>query len=346
MNNIIKQLIRSRVLSIVFFVLLAIGCPALSAYSGNWTNINKKKYVPISPLNLNEPYPGQGSFRSYFDFYKLNIPNIKHYFGSFISNGYIIAANVFRPENHKATVFLLHGYFDHTGTLKDTIHFLVNEGFAVAAYDMPGHGLSSGERASINDFKVYSDILNDFVSLYQTKFPGPLHIIAHSTGCAATIDFILTTDNMPFEKIILIAPLMRSYAWYLSKTGMFLCSPFFDSVPRKFGKNSSNTEFLKFVKEKDPLQYRKVPLQWVTSLFEWNESFQDYGVSSKNLLVIQGNLDKTVAWRYNLKKIKEQFPKAEIKIIKNGRHHLLNESSELQKRTFNTILIYLEHTVD
>ena len=341
MNNIIKKLTRSRVLSITLFVLLATGCPALSAHADNWKNINKKKYVEISPLNLNEPYPGHGSFKSYFDFYELNIPNIKHYFGSFRSNGYIIAAQVFMPENHKAAVFLLHGYLDHTGILKDTIHFLVKEGFAVAAYDMPGHGLSSGERVSIDDFKVYSDILNDFVSLYQTQFPGPLHIIAHSTGCAATIDFILTTDNMPFDKIILIAPLIRSYAWYLSKTGMFLCRPFFDSVPRKFGNNSSNTEFLQFVKEKDPLQYRKVPFQWVESLFEWNKTFQDYGVSLKNLLVIQGNLDKTVSWKYNLKKIKEQFPKAEIKIIKNGRHHLLNESSELQKRIFNQISAYL-----
>ena len=342
MNNIIKKSTRNRMLYIVLFVLLVTECSPLSVSADNWKNINKKKYVSISPFNLNEPYSKHGSFRSYFDFYELNIPDIKHYFGSFESNGYTIAANIFVPEKYKASVFLLHGYFDHAGILKDTIHFLVKEGFAVAAYDMPGHGLSSGERASIDSFKIYADILNDFVSLYKTKFTGPLHVIAHSTGCAVVMEFILTTDSPLFEKIIFVAPLVRSYAWYLSKTGLLICDPVCDSVPRIFGKNSSNPVFLQFIKEKDPLQYQRVPFQWVKSLFKWNESFQDYGTSSKSLLVIQGSLDKTVAWKYNLKKIKEKFPKAEVKIIKNGRHHLLNENPELQKNIFNQISDYLK----
>ena len=340
-NSIIKKLREKGTLYVAIFILFITECLPMFVYADNWKSINNKKNISIPPLNLSEPCSEHSSFNSYFDFYKLNVPGIKHYFGSFESNGYTIAANIFVPEKYKASVFLLHGYFDHAGILKDIIHFLVQKGLAVAAYDMPGHGLSSGERASIDNFKIYADILNDFVSLYKTKFTGPLHVIAHSTGCAVVMEFILTTDSPLFEKIIFIAPLVRSYAWYLSKTGLFLCNPFCDSVPRIFGKNSSNPDFLQFIKEKDSLQYRKVPFQWVKSLFKWNESFQDYGTSSKNLLVIQGSLDKTVAWKYNLKKIKEKFPKAEVKIIKNGRHHLLNENSEMQKNIFNQILAYL-----
>ncbi|MBL0731971.1 MAG: alpha/beta hydrolase [Desulfosarcina sp.] len=333
MNNPVKLLF----FYLILFILLFTGSFSSSVYAKNWQNINKNGFLHIPPLDLDSPCSGNGGFQSYFDFYNLNIPAAKHYFGSFRSNGYTIAANIFIPEKHKATIFLLHGYFDHTGIFKDTIHFFVNKGYAVAVYDMPGHGLSSGERASIIDFKIYSSILNDFVTLCRSQIPYPFHSIAHSTGCSAVIDLILTAEDVPFDKVILIAPLVRSYGWYLSKTGVFLCSSFLKTVPRKFCTVSSNSHFLQFVKNKDPLQYKKVPLQWPKALFKWNELIQDYKVSSKKILIIQGKLDKTVAWKYNLKILKQKFPNLKIKMIKQGRHHLLNEEDVMKKRIFNII---------
>ena len=334
MNNPVKLLFFYLILFILFFT----GCFSSPVYAENWQNINKSGFVHIPPLDLDVPCFENGAFQSYFNFYNLNIPTAKHYFGSFKSNGYIIAANIFIPEKHKATIFLLHGYFDHTGILKDTIHFFVKKGYAVATYDMPGHGLSSGERASIADFRVYSSILDDFITLCRSRIPSPFHSIAHSTGCSAVIDLILTAEDVPFDKVILIAPLVRSYGWYLSKTGIFLCSPFLKTIPRLFRTNSSNSHFLQFVKNKDPLQYKRVPLQWPKALFKWNESIQDYKVSSKKILIIQGKLDKIVAWKYNFKILKQKFPNLKIKMIKNGRHHLLNEKDVLQKKIFNIIL--------
>ncbi|MCD6184614.1 MAG: alpha/beta hydrolase [Deltaproteobacteria bacterium] len=342
MNNHVKLIIFYLILCLIFFT----GYFSSPVYAENWQDINKNGFVHLPPLDLDAPCSANGAFQSYFDFYNLNIPAAKHYFGSFRSNGYIIAANIFIPEKHKATLFLMHGYFDHTGILKDTIHFFVKKGYTVAVYDMPGHGLSSGERVSIGDLRIYSSILNDFVTLCQSQIPSPAHIIAHSTGCSAVIDFILTTEDVPFDKVILIAPLVRSYGWYLSKTGVFICNPFFKNIPRKFGKNSSNSHFLQFVKNDDPLQYKKVPLQWPRALFKWNGSIQDYKVSSKKILIIQGKLDKTVAWKYNLKILKQKFPNLEIKMIKNGRHHLLNESPVLQKRIFNLILANIRQRSD
>jgi len=328
-----KALFFYLILCLLFFT----GYFSLPVYAENWQDINKNGFVYIPPLDLNAPCSENSTFQSYFNFYNLNIPAAKHYFGSFRSNGYIIAANIFIPEKYKATLFLLHGYFDHTGIFKDTIHFFVKKGYAVAVYDMPGHGLSSGKRASIRDFRTYSSILNDFVTLCQSNIPSPAHIIAHSTGCSAVIDLILTTKNVPFDKVILVAPLVRSYGWYFCKASIFICNPFLKNVTRKFCTNSSNSSFCEFVKNKDPLQYKKVPLQWPKALFEWNELIQDYKVSSKKILIIQGKLDKTVAWKYNLKFLKQKFPNLKIKMIKNGRHHLLNEDSVLQKRIFNLI---------
>lgn len=338
MSSFIKFLIQKRLFCLILWILFFTGFVTVSVNAGDWKNINQKGFVYIPPINLDAPYPVNGALRSYFDFYDLNRPAVKHYFGSFQSNGYSIAAHIFMPENYKATLFLLHGYFDHTGILKDTIYFFVKKGYAVAIYDMPGHGLSSGERISIENFKIYTSILNDFAALYKSQIPGQMHIIAHSTGCVAVVDFILTSRYNLFNKVILIAPLVRSNYWYFSKAGAFLCRPFFNSVPRIFTKNSSNTNFLQFVKNKDPLQYKKIPLQWVNALFEWNKLFQDYQVSSKKVFIIQGNLDKTVTWKHNLKVLMQKFPNGKSKIIENGRHHLLNEESEMQKMIFELIL--------
>ena len=51
-------------------------------------------------------------------------------------------------------------------------------------------------------------------------------------------------------------------------------------------------------------------------------------------LVIQGDQDTTVDWRWNLARIRETFPAAEIRILQGARHHLVNESPELRAQVF------------
>ncbi len=82
---------------------------------------------------------------TYFNAYDLLCDNCEHLFGTFTSGDHTLAGHIFIPAEPRATVLLMHGYFDHTGTLSQTIHHLIARGYQVAAYDMPGHGLSSGD---------------------------------------------------------------------------------------------------------------------------------------------------------------------------------------------------------
>ena len=61
-------------------------------------------------------------------------------------------------------------------------------------YDHPGHGLSSGARASIDDFSEYVSVLEDFLRIARVHLPGPYHLVAHSMGGAVTLDYLLTAD--------------------------------------------------------------------------------------------------------------------------------------------------------
>ena len=58
-----------------------------------------------------------------------------------------IAVHVYLPKNPIGTIFLLHGYFDHAGSLSFMINAALKRNYAIMTYDLPGHGNSSGKWA-------------------------------------------------------------------------------------------------------------------------------------------------------------------------------------------------------
>ncbi|MHC4753520.1 MAG: alpha/beta hydrolase [Planctomycetota bacterium] len=282
---------------------------------------------------------------NYFEYYGLDFGDEKteHIFGTFDSNEFTIAAHIYKPVKYKATVIILHGYLSHCGQLKNVISFLLENGYAVATYDMPGHGLSTGDRAAIDDFTQYSDVLCDFTEIIMSRLNGPYHLIGFSNGGAAALDYLFTVDGDIFDKVILAAPLVHSYAWEESKAGLKLYEPFAEFVPRLKKRNSSDSEFVEFNKKKDYLHASQVPVKWVQALHEWNEKIEDIPTKNRTLKIIQGSNDTTVDYEYNIKFIKENFCDVEVEMIQNARHELFNESVEIRKEVFTGIITYIEN---
>ena len=127
---------------------------------------------PLQPLNLDVTPDHDGAVTDYFGFYGLDLP-VAHHFGTYRSGITDVAAHVFVPDQPRGSVYLAHGYYDHAGILRNVIRLCVEERFAVAALDLPGHGLSSGERASIDEFGQYSDALCGLVALCRSHLPEP-----------------------------------------------------------------------------------------------------------------------------------------------------------------------------
>ncbi|MDF1645244.1 MAG: alpha/beta hydrolase [Pseudomonadales bacterium] len=302
--------------------------------------------TPYEPDSNREPTKQQ---REYFQFYGIDFENqlvgIHHHFGFFPAAGFDIAAHYYHHKNQlsRGTVFILHGYFDHVGLYKNLIEYCLINGFSVVAYDLPGHGLSTGPRASIESFEQYREVLTTCIQLFESveSATQPWHLMAQSTGCAITMDYLLrlpsSQHSNPFNELIFFAPLVRPVNWRVSSAMHSAGKYFIKSQKRIFTQNSNNVSFLQFVREQDPLQPVILSLQWVTALKQWLKEFHKLPESELSPLVIQGKVDGTVDWQYNIPKIQGKFKQSQVHYLNEGRHHLVNESDPIRDEIFKLV---------
>jgi alpha-beta hydrolase superfamily lysophospholipase len=295
------------------------------------------------PLSFHTQVEKTADIKAYLDYYDFNLEGVDFHFGKVDIDGTKIMVQIFSPQKSKGTVFLLHGYLDHVGSLKNMIHYLIKHHYNVISYDLQGHGLSEGESASVDDFSDYVLTLEKLMKIAKEEMSSPFYIIGHSTGGAIAINYVLKHRDHHFNKLVLVAPLIRSNHWYWTKLGFYLAKPFpfIDDISRNFRENSSDQKYLAFTK-KDPLQPKAVPLSWVKALINWNEELQSYSPTNFDTCVIQGNKDKTVDWEFNLAFIKEKFRHLQVSQIKNGRHALFNEKKEIREEVFTKIHQFLK----
>ncbi|WP_053070453.1 alpha/beta hydrolase [Alkalihalobacillus pseudalcaliphilus] len=271
----------------------------------------------------------------YLQFYHLPHKNIKYCHGYIHSSKEKIFVQSFSKSNPKGTVFLMHGYLDHVGCLSRFIHYLIEQNYQVIGFDLPGHGLSTGEKASIQDFEDYVEVLDDVIHLVKDNIAQPLYLVAHSTGAAISFSYLLNHQNM-FKRVVLIAPLIRAASFRVSKCLFWVAKPFIRQLPRVFRANSNEQAFLEFIKS-DPLQARVLPMKWIGAKLTWFKRISKGQTCSSDVLILQGDRDKTVDWKYNLSYLEKSVPNNEIHLVKGAGHHLLNEVQIVQNQIFKQI---------
>ena len=272
-------------------------------------------------------------FQAYLDFYDLNFDAVTHYAGHLKD---VHKENIFvhvykNKDQTRGTLLAFHGYFVHSALLKYVIKRALSEGYTVIVADLPGHGLSGGKQASIDAFSEYADLIEQLTQRLTQHLPQPYFLLGHSTGGSGVWEYALKNPYNPYKKIVLGAPLVRSYAWGLSAAGFYMGQNILSEVPRLLRPTTREPEFLDLVL-RDPLQYPGTPVQWVKALIEWNDQqIETYPPSAKPLLIIQGTEDTVVEAEYNIPFLQRKFPFAEtqwnafkIKALLNLSFFLLN----------------------
>ncbi|WP_461537306.1 alpha/beta hydrolase [Spongorhabdus nitratireducens] len=256
--------------------------------------------------------------------------------------GYRIAVNLFQPAHSKGTVFVLHGYYDHCGLYGHAFRFWLEQGFTVLAYDLPGHGISSGARVAIDCFSEYRKVLKSILDLSRQQLPEPWYLMGQSTGGAIITDYLtheeIKPESSPIKEVILLSPLVRPVHWKKAALQYLLVNKLIKAVPRKFGNNTRDENFKKFVRGMDPLQSRVVPVSWVGALRNWIKKIEHLAFQSPyHPAVVQGDNDSTVDWRHNMEVLKRLYAAPDILILPGAGHHLVNETSETRNDFFRFI---------
>ncbi|SCW62724.1 MULTISPECIES: alpha/beta hydrolase [unclassified Pseudomonas] len=276
--------------------------------------------------------------QAYQRFYGLDFPqrNMRKGLGRFEVGGYELVSQVWWPDKAVATMFVFHGYYDHMGLYRYLIEWALEQKFAVIACDLPGHGLSSGERASIEDFAEYQATLQGLLAEAATlDLPHPWHLCGQSTGGAIVVDHVLNhgAQSPAQGQVILLSPLVRPRAWGWSRLSYYLLKPFVTGIARRFSENSTDPQFLPFL-QADPLQPLRLPTAWVGALAQWIKRIEAAPSSPRQPLIVQGQADMTVDWVHNLQVLRGKFDRPQVLMLPEGRHHLANEALALRQEMF------------
>jgi alpha-beta hydrolase superfamily lysophospholipase len=276
-----------------------------------------------------EPTPLQLAFCRYYGIdFTATHPGLHYCLGTVQSGDFRLAVHCWQQEGASSNLLLVHGYFDHSGLFGKLIEHGLSLNCNGLIFDLPGHGLSSGAPAVIDDFADYSAAIR--AVLEAAQWPQlPLWVMAQSTGCAALVEYT-RHYSWPFAATVLLAPLVRPLGWKSGRLAHSVLRHFVDNIERKLTPNSTDPEFLEFLK-RDPLQSRRLSLRWVTALRAWLAALPSGDLGVGPALIVQGDADQTVDWRYNVAFYQGLFPASEVELLPGGGHQLANESPSLRQ---------------
>ena len=265
----------------------------------------------------------------------------------FVDTGrFALWCQVWSPPEPTGTAFVIHGYFDHLGLYRHLLSCLLAKGWRVVLWDLPGHGLSSGPRAEIEDFDDYQHCLAHLQETLQTlgMAPEPWLGVGQSTGAVIlATDALTRREAAHWAGIVLLAPLVRPWRWSQASWLHLIASPFVKELPRKYRPNSTDEAFTAFLRDQDPLQPERLSVAWITAMRRWMPRLLALEPNPLPTLILQGEQDLTVDWEWNLAILAEKFPNAEIHRHPEARHHLVNEAEPIRQVLFEALDRFIEN---
>ncbi len=286
----------------------------------------------LSDLTVSSNHIGCIEQEKYLDYYGLpQLQDGEYTMGKLNHHAYSIIAQIWKPNHAKKTVFIVHGYTEHMGLCANIIRFFIEQQCCVFIFDLPGHGLSSGDPGHIDDFENYVQILEYCIKWSSNqKLPAPYSVYGISTGGAIvthSVGMNRLDSRYPIESVILSAPLVRIPFWFLIRFMLNILSLFTHKIKRKL-PNMKHCSMSPQIILNDPLQLQYIPLSWLKALYRWEARIKSHPFTiDKPTFIIQGTVDTRVHWRYNLKFLSTRYTSITFCFLENA-DHLLNIASK------------------
>jgi len=116
------------------------------------------------------------------------------------------------PEDGKpkALVVLVHGLGEHTARYAHVGKALTGAGYALAGFDLRGHGRSGGRRGHASSLDAYMHDIRQFFSLMEQRYPNiPRFLYGHSLGWLLVLAYAIQY-GAGLKGVIATGPALRS----------------------------------------------------------------------------------------------------------------------------------------
>lgn len=131
-----------------------------------------------------------------------------------LADGLTIFARAWVPAAPQRVVVCIQGLGGHGAYYRPLALALAQEGTALAAPDLRGHGRSEGARGNIDSFERYLEDVGATLQWVQASWPGkPIILLGESMGASIAIQYIASkqhqSGNVPLAGLALISPVLR-----------------------------------------------------------------------------------------------------------------------------------------
>jgi acylglycerol lipase len=131
-----------------------------------------------------------------------------------LDGGLRIFARAWVPAASRRIVVCVQGLGGHGAYYRSLAHALAQEGTALAAPDLRGHGRSEGVRGNIDRFERYLEDVDATLRWVRESWPGkPIILLGESMGASIAIQYVASrhrrADTIPLAGLALVSPVLR-----------------------------------------------------------------------------------------------------------------------------------------
>jgi len=255
-------------------------------------------------------------------------------------DGFTLYERTWNQADAKGVVLITHGIAEHSGRYEHIALSLNAGGYTVVAFDLRGHGKSSGKRNYINSFQDYLNDLGEVLSRTQQNFPNfPVFLFGHSMGGGIVALYSIERDPA-VKGLVLSAPSVKvsdDISPFLQKVSgvLSVIAPKLPAVKLESAAISKDPQVVEAY-DNDPLNYRGGILARTGSeLLKSTRQISSWASSiTLPILIMHGTADK-LADMSGSEMLYEKVSSQDktLKLYEGLYHEILNEPEQEQVKS-------------
>lgn len=236
-----------------------------------------------------------------------------------------------QPKNPKAVVVLVHGMGEHsTRYATSVVPKLVENNFAIVAFDQFGHGKTSGKRGHNPSFEAVMESITKVIDKAKELHPNlPIFLYGHSMGGNCVINYALRKKTNVKGIIASSAFLKLAFqppSWKLSLGKIMQKIAPSITMGNELDANDISRIKEEVVKYKsDSLVHQKISPNYSLSFIDSGKWALENAANLKTpMLLIHGMDDKIIDYKGSIE-FADKSTFAKVKIYEGGYHELHND---------------------